>query len=368
VHKSGRVIDVFVSISPVRDPNGELAGASTIIRDVTVMKAKDLELRTNQERLSQILNTVNAQVGLLDANGCIVEVNAGAVETSGVTRESLIGTPMVEAPWWRVTPDVKKRMGEIIARCLAGETIRCDLKYAAGNDEVRWVDFQAAPIKSESGQVTAVVPSGVDITDRKRAEEQVRILMMEVNHRAKNMLGLVLSIARQTSATNFQEFMARFSERILALSANLDLLVRNDWQGIDIEDLARAQLAHLADLPDGRIAISGPKLRLTSAAAQAIGMALHELGTNAVKYGALSAVAGRVVLEWRLAGGDLTMNWVERDGPAVQKPTRTGFGSSIMTTLLERSVAGKVDLNYAGFGLSWHLQCPSGNVLEDISA
>ena len=134
--------------------------------------------------------------------------------------------------------------------------------------------------------------------EREQYEQKERLLIREVNHRAKNMLMVVDAIARQTAATNPEDFVERFSERVQALSANQDLLVRNEWKGVQIGDLVRAQLAHFADLIGSRVAMQGPKLRLNPTGAQAVGLALHELATNAGKYGALSADTGRVDLCW----------------------------------------------------------------------
>jgi len=134
----------------------------------------------------------------------------------------------------------------------------------------------------------------------------------EATHRAKNILSLVLTIARQTAARQPEDFVRRFTERVLALAANQDLLVRNAWKGTDVDDLIRTQLAHLADLVGSRIAMHGPKLRLNATAAQAIGLALHELSTNAGKYGALSTDGGHVDIRWGADGGTLTMSWTER--------------------------------------------------------
>src|SRR5262249_9314494 len=170
--------------------------------------------------------------------------------------------------------------------------------------------------------------------------------------------------AHQTAARNPEDFVERFSERIQALSANQDLLVRNEWNGVEIADLVRAQLAHFADLIGSRIAMRGPKLRLNPASAQAIGLALHELPTNAGKYGALSTDAGRVDVSWGSDGDTLTMSWTERDGPPVSAPKRRGFGTIVMEAMAQRSVDGKVALDYAPSGLTWRLTCPAANALE----
>jgi two-component sensor histidine kinase len=188
--------------------------------------------------------------------------------------------------------------------------------------------------------------------------------MREINHRAKNMLSVVDAIAHQTATRNPEDFIERFSERIQALSANQDLLVRNEWNGVEIEDLVRAQLAHFADLIGSRIAMHGPRLRLNPASAQAIGLALHELATNAGKYGSLSTDAGRVDIRWGIDGDTLTMSWTEREGPPVFAPKQRGFGTIVMETMAARSVDGKVDLDYAPSGLTWRLTCPAATALE----
>jgi PAS domain S-box-containing protein len=203
-----------------------------------------------------------------------------------------------------------------------------------------------------------------DLTERKAHEEQVHLMMREASHRAKNMLSLVQAIARQTAAGAPEDFVGRFTERIQALAANQDLLVRNESQGVDVGDLVRAQLAHFADLVGSRIAMHGPQLRLSATAAQAIGLALHELATNAGKYGALSTNSGRVDVCWVTHADTLTMSWAERGGPPVSPPERRGFGSTVIVSMAEATVGGEVQLDYAPSGLEWRLTCPAANVLE----
>jgi PAS domain S-box-containing protein len=232
---------------------------------------------------------------------------------------------------------------------------------------VRWVEANALAYFEGAGAERRAVSLGgtvQDITERKEREEKEHLLMREVNHRAKNMLSVVDAIAHQTAARNAEGFVERFSERIQALSANQDLLIRNEWKGVDIADLVRAQLAHFADLIGSRIAVHGPKRCLKAASAQAIGLALHELATNAGKYGALSTDTGRLDISWRTEGDTFTMNWTESEGPPVSPPKRRGFGSIVMELMAERSVDGAVDLDYAPSGVTWRLTCPAASALE----
>jgi PAS domain S-box-containing protein len=235
------------------------------------------------------------------------------------------------------------------------------------DSEVRWLEVHWLAYFEGDGRerrTASVAGTVADITERKEREEQVLLLMREVNHRAKNMLSVVDAIAHQTATKNPGNFIERFSERIQALSANQDLLVRSDWGGVDIADLTRAQLSHFADLVGSRIVVDGPQLRLKPASAQAIGLALHELATNAGKYGALSTDRGRVDVCWGSDSDTLTMSWTERNGPPVSAPKRRGFGTIVMEAMTQRSVDGKVDIDYAPSGLTWRLTCPAANALE----
>jgi len=362
VCKGGRLIDVSVSISPLRDGWGRIVGASKIARDVTEQKAHTQRIAESERRLGQILNTLNAYVGLLDAEGRLVEVNTRVQEVAGAPREALVGRRMQEAPWWPSSPASAARIGRMIEHALAGESVRCDLEYTDVHGSTRWVDFQAAPVVDAAGRVSAVVPSGVDITERKLADERVRALMFELNHRAKNLLGLVLAIARQTAAASPEEFLARFSHRIQGLAANQSLLVRNDWRGVELSELVRSQLMPFEDLVGSRVGIVGPKLIVAPKAAQGIGMALYELATNASKYGALSNDEGRIDVAWTLEGGEFRLSWRESGGPPVQAPSRSGFGRKVLTTLTQASLDGRVVLEHADEGILWSLSCPSESI------
>jgi two-component sensor histidine kinase len=239
-----------------------------------------------------------------------------------------------------------------------------DKRFLRKDGSIVWVRLTVGCVREGEGSIDYLVCAVEDISARKHAEEAIHLVMRESNHRVKNLLGLVQAIARQTAAHDPQDFVRLFSERIQALAANQDMLVRNEWRGIDAEELARTQLAHFADLVGSRIVLHGPRLRLNATAAQAIGLALHELATNAGKYGALSANAGRVDLQWRRKGGIFTMSWTERNGPLVSPPQRRGFGSTVVDSMVKLSVGGTVELNYAPSGLVWRLVCPAANALE----
>jgi two-component sensor histidine kinase len=246
--------------------------------------------------------------------------------------------------------------------------VRHEYRIRRRDGSIRWVEGNALAYFEGAGPERRAVSFGgtvQDITGRKEREEKEHLLMREINHRAKNMLSVVNAIAQQTASRSAGDFVERFSERIQALSANQDLLVRNEWTGVEIADLVCAQLSHFGDLVGSRIAREGPKLRLNPASAQAIGLALHELATNAGKYGALSTERGRVDIGWGMTDGDaFTMSWTEREGPPVTTPKQRGFGTIVIEEMAERSAGGTVELAYNPSGVTWRLTCPAANALE----
>jgi PAS domain S-box-containing protein len=236
-----------------------------------------------------------------------------------------------------------------------------------GNGKVRWVETQGLARLEGAGRerkVASFIGTVQDITERKEREEREHLLMREVSHRAKNMLSVVDAIAHQTAARTPEDFIERFSERFQALSANQDLLIKSGWHGVEIEDLVRAQVAPFADLLGSRIVIRGPKLRLNAGSAQAVGLALHELTTNAGKYGPLSEDTGGLEIGWGTDGDIFTISWTEAGGPPASRPKRCGFGTVVMKEMAERTVDGRVELGYAPSGVTWRLTCPAANALE----
>jgi two-component sensor histidine kinase len=198
---------------------------------------------------------------------------------------------------------------------------------------------------------------------REQAEQQIMLLMREVNHRSKNMLAVVQAIARQMPHTDPKLFVRQFSDRIVGLAASQDLLIESNWQGVRVADLVRSQLSLFRELIGTRIEIKGPPVRLQPPAAQAIGMALHELATNASKYGALSDNDGNVSVSWTLEGSgdsrEFCLEWKESGGPEVKAPERRGFGYTIMVAMVEKSLDATVTIDYAREGLTWKVRAPA---------
>jgi PAS domain S-box-containing protein len=327
--------------------------------------AEDL-LRQSKDRLQLALNAAQLGWWQYDPITRVISGDARCQEIFDFAKNKGVIEEILKS----VHPDDTERLWAAIEAALDPVDPRhsaTEFRLRRGDGEVRWVETLGLAhfegVGRERGAVT-MVGTAQDITERKEREEKEHLLMREINHRAKNMLSVVDAIAHQTATRNPDDFIERFSERIQALSANQDLLVQNEWHGVDVEDLVRAQLAHFADLIGSRIAVRGPKLRLNPASAQAVGLALHELATNAGKYGALSTDTGRVDVNWGTDGDTLTMSWTEREGPPVFAPKRRGFGTIVMEAMAERSVGGRVDLDYASTGVTWRLTCPAANALD----
>jgi PAS domain S-box-containing protein len=332
-------------------------------RDITARKQAEKELRKSEERFRSSLLHSPLPILLFDDREQILALSQSWLEQTGYsTGELRCIEDWTNRACGERSCEELKHIRQIISA--EPEAHASELRIRTKEGRERLWSFVASALGTQSDGRRLFVSMAHDVTEQKAHEEHVQLLMREVNHRAKNMLSLVQAIARQTATREPEDFIGRFTERIQALAANQDLLVRNEWQGVDVGDLVRAQLAHFADLVGSRIAVQGPTLRLNAAAAQAIGLALHELATNAGKYGALSVDAGDVDIQWRLEGDIFAMTWTEHRGPPVSPPKQRGFGTIVMETMAERSVNGTVDLEYAPSGVAWRLTCPAANALE----
>lgn len=212
-----------------------------------------------------------------------------------------------------------------------------------------------------------------DITERKKAEEQIKLLMHEVNHRSKNLLSVVQAVTRQMAGGDEAKVFAdRLGERLASLAASHDLLVRSEWRGVDVGELVKSQLAHFKDLIGKRVLLEGPPAQLRPGAVQSLGMALHELATNASKYGALSNQEGKVRVAWKIASNgakpQFEMRWSEEDGPPLRPPQRRGFGQTVLVKLAERALGANVTLDFRPSGLLWEIHAEAKSAIEGAEA
>ena len=220
-----------------------------------------------------------------------------------------------------------------------------------------WGHTTVSCVRHPDGRIAYLIKIIQDITARRRSDETRQMLTREVNHRSKNLLTIVQVIARQTAARSPQDFVGTFSERLRALAANQDLLVKSEWQRVDLSDLVRSQLEYFGAI-DSRIILSGPSVTVPPTAAQALGMALHELATNAAKYGSLSNELGRVEITWAVEEDSLRMSWREIGGPKVIAPEATGFGTIVLEKMTASQLSGNASIDYAPEGVVWQLRCP----------
>jgi two-component sensor histidine kinase len=194
----------------------------------------------------------------------------------------------------------------------------------------------------------------------------MKLLTAEVDHRAKNALATIQAIIRLTKADSVEAYVAALSGRVHALARAHTLLANSRWSGADLRRLAEEELGAYAHA--ARVAVTGPTVLLPPSSAQALGMALHELATNAAKHGALSKEAGRVSVEWGWEQDRLVIRWTESGGPAVAEPTRRGFGSGLITTMITGQLGGDVAMDWRRDGLACTLIIPREQLMMRTSA
>ncbi len=341
-------------VCPPASPSGRhtLSMAGTI-RDITKERAI----------VEFALNKVHEAAYLIADDSRFVYVNDEACRALNYSRDELLGMCVAD-----IDPDYPAARWPVIwAELQKSGSLNFETRHRTKDGHIFPVDITACCFEYRGRSYSMALAR--DVTERKAAEQRIHVLMSEVNHRAKNLLTVVQAIARQTAATKPVDFIERFGERIQALAASHDLLVKNDWKGVDLGELVHCQLAHFKDLIGTRIGLDGPQLMISASAGQTIGMALHELATNAGKYGALSTGNGRVEVAWSLdsaeeGGETLTMSWRETGVPLVTAPKKHGFGSAIIGSVAERSLSAKAELAFQPGGVSWHLRCPAEGVVE----
>jgi len=274
----------------------------------------------------------------------------GQCEIFGVDPHTFV--PTLES----VRPLIKAEDFELLVRAFGkvskdANTFQTEFRVRRPTGEMRWCAGTAAAIFDEGGRLIWLSGVTTDITERKRAEERQILLAEEVDHRARNVVAVVQSIMRLTRAESIDEYIGALDGRIGALSNAHRLLASSRWEGADLTRLVEEEFAPYRAAGNERVSTSGDSVLLPPATAQTIALALHELATNAAKYGALSNEPGHVDLSWRIESGKLEIVWVESGGPKISAPTRRGYGSRAIIAGIERQLGGIVNFDWRANGL-----------------
>ncbi|MGA7325757.1 MAG: PAS domain S-box protein [Rhodomicrobium sp.] len=354
--------------APVLDANGNIQEWMGAASDISARKHAEAALRESEERFRGIFENAATGIAILDLDGRFQSCNPAFSAMLGYSEPELRQFSFAEL----VHPEDR---GTNLLQCerLATQEIpsfEIVIRYLRKDGKLSWADKYVSLLRDAAGKPTHFIALVTDITDRKSQEHRITLLMREVNHRSKNMLAVVQAVARQTLAANPEDFLDRFGKRIEALAANQDLLVGNAWKGASLDKLVRSQLAPFGDLISNRIELQGPPLFVSASAAQALGMALHELATNAGKYGALSGPEGRVEIAWCIQHDEsgveiFIMSWREQTAHPVTAPAKQGFGSLVIGSMTEYSLGAQVKVDFLATGLTWQLWCTAAQVVGD---
>jgi PAS domain S-box-containing protein len=352
-------------IVPIRDEAGSIVrwfGTNTDVESLHRTQAA-LQLRTAE--LESLYDSAPIGLAFFSRDYRYLRINPELARANGQSVERHIGRTVSE-----VVPEAAPSVEPVIDRIFEGGEPLRDVEISAESPAapgtVRHWLTGFYPVLSDRGEVDAVGAWVVDITERKAAQERELLLAREVDHRAKNLLAVVQSIVQLTPGEDGPTLKASVIGRIQALARAHSLLSDARWNGVDLGQLIDEELAPYASNSGDRVQRGGPRIMLRPAAAQSLALVLHELATNAAKYGSLSADRGTLRIAWSRGGGEdsgmVEILWSEHGGPAVEEPNKVGFGSNIIRTSVERQLRGRVSKDWRPEGLVCRLRIPAVEV------
>jgi PAS domain S-box-containing protein len=355
----GSVIWVHVMGRGEYDAAGRPVQMLGIIQDITERKRADEALRENEARLRIITDSVPGAISYVDSERRFRFVNAVFADWYGMPREQIVDR--------KVRAIMQEKDYQLVApwggRALQGEDVMFERAMATPGQPIRHLLVRYFPDRDANGVVRGFYSLAIDISERKQAEERLKLLAAEVDHRAKNMLALVQIMLRQTKAETVREFTAAAQGRVAALARAHVVLSERRWVGADLQRLLEEELAPYRAHASSRVAISGPPVALESRAAQSCALALHELATNAAKYGALSVPGGRVECAWSMTPDrTVALTWTESGGPPAKKPGRRGFGMNVIERSIADQLEGKVQFEWRDEGLRCTMRLPASSI------
>jgi PAS domain S-box-containing protein len=355
--KDGAEVFVAVTVSPVRDAAGNVVAASKIARDITGQKAVLDRLAESEHHFRLLADNISQLAWIADSSGHIFWYNKRWFDYTGTVLEDMAG-------WgWKSVHDPAEvdRVVERIKHSFdTGDDWEDTFPLRGADGKYRWFLSRAVPIRDSNGAIEYWFGTNTDVTEMRDAEQRIELLLQEVNHRSKNMLAIIRSLARRSDADK-PDFLTRFDQRLTALSANQDLLVSRAWSSVPLDEMISSQLRALGEAA-AQCQASGPRVMLSPRAAECLSMTLHEMATNAVKYGALSVTTGQVSIVWSLSEADgsdsrFHIRWQESGGPAVEPPRSKGFGTRVIVDAPRHSLSADVEVGYPPEGFVWTLCC-----------
>ena len=361
--RAGRALGQGRPVQPLSTALREADELSSVLAGA----ATELRARTQaQAHLAAIVSSSPNAMLSLSPDSIILTWNAAAEQLFGYQASEVLGKSAR-----LIFPDERmSELAEINAEVRSGNPVHRDVQRRHKDGHLLDLSVSVAPMYDEAGRVVGISSIVRDIGERRAREKHIEFLMRELAHRSKNLLAVVQAIAGQTArySDSMNEFQTRFSERLHAMARAQDLLVSRNWEGAQLTDLVHSQMAPFTEDVSARIEMKGPEVDLRSDAVHSLTLALHELATNAAKYGALSVPDGRVAVDWQVtdAGPDgrFHMTWREHDGPPVTPPERKGFGHVVIADMVGNALRGQVELRFDQSGLCWTLDAPAASVIK----
>jgi PAS domain S-box-containing protein len=369
--KDGSLVEVLVDAAPIRAADGTVIGICKITRDISERRRAEATLQEREGQFRTLANSIPQLVWMANPDGAIVWYNDRWYEYTGTTPEQMEGDGWQGVHDPTVLPDVVARWSESVR---TGQPFDMTFPLRGADGAFRPFLTRVVPLRDSQGRVARWFGTNTDITAQVEHETHLNFVMRELSHRSKNLLAVVQAMARQTMqhSAGFDDFEGRFMGRLHGLARSHDVLVRQDWTGATIRDLVTAQLAPFVREDGASVDMSGEDLVLKPDAVQNLGFALFELGTNAVKYGALAAPAGKVTIRWELVeAGErkhVRFVWRETGGPPVAQPLRKGFGAMVIERFIAVTFGGQVESLFLPEGFCWTLEIPAEHLLSDAPA
>jgi len=353
-------------------------GAVYCVQDITQRRRAVVALEQSrqhaleqEQRLAATYEHAAIGISEIAPDGRVLRVNEAMCSITGYSREEMLSGHL-----FRFThhDDIDSDR-EAFRKQVAGELefYSAEKRFVRKDGRTIWMAVRSSPVRDASGRLLYMVRVVQDITESKLAEQRQKLLIDELNHRVKNTLATVQSLASQTarSATSPSEFSKSFEGRLIALSKAHDQLTMHHWESADLRQLLSAGLVPYGAGPE-KVALRGEDVRLRPRAVLTLAMVFHELITNSIKYGALSVPAGRVEIRWRpvrdaYAKPLLRIDWREECGPAVAEPERRGFGSRLIEGSVAAELGGSAQLTYAPEGLRCEITIPRAVAVADVN-